>query len=197
MGAILRFRPSPALVVASLALLVALGEASWATVSQLLPRNSVGTAQLRANAVTSTKIRNGAVSLSDLARSARRPGPAGPVGPAGPAGPTGPAGQAGATGPAGVVTRLWAVVNQSGSLARAVGTTSAGRVGEGAYEVFFNQDVTNCVFSGSIGDPGTITSVSGTVSVGRRSGNANGIRVDTRTTSGDQADRPFHVVVVC
>ena len=45
-------RTSPAMVVACLALLVALGGTSVAAVSQLVPRNSVGTAQLRDNAVS-------------------------------------------------------------------------------------------------------------------------------------------------
>ena len=45
-----RLRPSPAMVVACLALFVALAGTSVAAVSQLVPRNSVGTAQLRDNA---------------------------------------------------------------------------------------------------------------------------------------------------
>jgi hypothetical protein len=67
----MRFKPSPALVIASAALLVALGETSWATVSQLVPRNSVGTAQLRTGALTSAKIRNGGGAPRDLALGAR------------------------------------------------------------------------------------------------------------------------------
>ena len=92
-------RPSPALVVASIALLVALGGTSVAAVSQLA-RNSVGTPQLRKNAVTTPKIRNNAVTTAkvlnrslraiDFAASQIPPGPPGAQGPAGPAGPPGP-----------------------------------------------------------------------------------------------------------
>lgn len=92
-------RPSPAMIVACVALLVALGGTSVAAVSQLA-RNSVGTPQIRNNAVTTPKLRNGAVTtpklrnrsvtLSKLAPNARIPGPAGPAGPAGPPGPPGP-----------------------------------------------------------------------------------------------------------
>ena len=53
-------RPSPALVVACLALLVALGGTSYATVLQV-PRASVGTPQLKRNAVTPAKIAPNAV----------------------------------------------------------------------------------------------------------------------------------------
>ena len=56
MRRILRHRPSPALVVASLALTIALGGTSYAAVT--LPRSSVGTAQLKRNAVTSVKVKN-------------------------------------------------------------------------------------------------------------------------------------------
>lgn len=182
MRAIRRFRLSPALVVAGAALLIALGDTGWATVSQLVPKGSVGTAQLRNNAVTSVKIKNGQVRLVDLARTARRPGPRGPAGPA---------------GPAGGVTRLWAVMNASGSIARSAGTSSAGRLGAGAYEVIFGQNVTACAFVGSVGDTGEATGTAGAASVARRAGNANAVRVETRTLGGALADRPFHVVVVC
>jgi hypothetical protein len=50
-------RPSPAIVIACIALAFALAPASYATVSGLLP-DSVGTIQLQDGAVTSTKIRN-------------------------------------------------------------------------------------------------------------------------------------------
>ena len=182
MRSIRRFRLSPALVVAGAALLVALGDTGWATVSQLVPRNSVGTAQLKRNAVTSLKIKNGQVRLVDLARNARRPGPRGPAGP---------------PGPAGGVTRLWAVVNGTGSIARGAGTTSAGRLGAGVYEVVFGQNVGNCVYVASVGDSGEGTGLSGAAMTARRAGNANAVRVETRNLAGAAADRAFHLVVVC
>jgi hypothetical protein len=57
-------RPSPAMVVACIALLVALGGTSYAI--QALPQNSVGTQQLKNNAVASKKIKNGAVNASKV-----------------------------------------------------------------------------------------------------------------------------------
>jgi hypothetical protein len=95
-------RRRAALVIACIALGVALSGQAIASVSQLLPRNSVGTPQLRNNVVTTPKLRNRAVTtaklanravtLAKLAPNARVPGPQGPVGPQGPAGPAGPAG---------------------------------------------------------------------------------------------------------
>ena len=55
--------PSPAMAVAVCALFVALGGASYALT---LPRDSVGPRQLRARAVTSTKLGTGAVTVRAL-----------------------------------------------------------------------------------------------------------------------------------
>jgi hypothetical protein len=88
-------RPSPALVIACLALAVALGGTSYATVLQV-PRASVGTPQLKNAAVTSPKVRNNAITSRKVAngtlvRADFRSGTllVGPPGPAGPAGPPG------------------------------------------------------------------------------------------------------------
>jgi hypothetical protein len=62
-------RPSPALVVACIALLVALGGTSIAAVTQV-PKNSVGANQLKSNAVTTPKIKNAAVNASKIANNA-------------------------------------------------------------------------------------------------------------------------------
>jgi hypothetical protein len=100
-------------VVAYLALFVALGGTSYAAAS--LPRNSVGPTQLKSNAVTSSKVKNGSLSTTDLspkaiaslrgatgsAGAAGAPGATGPQGAAGPQGPVGPQGAIGPQGPKG------------------------------------------------------------------------------------------------
>ena len=58
-------RPSPAMVVASIALLVALGGTSIAAVGNV-PLFSVGTPQLKANAVISAKVKNRALLAVDF-----------------------------------------------------------------------------------------------------------------------------------
>ncbi|HET6623340.1 MAG TPA: hypothetical protein VFG70_02330 [Gaiellaceae bacterium] len=97
--------PSPAAVLASAALLVALGGTGVAAVVTV-PRASVGTAELRNGAVTTAKIKNGNVTSADIAdggvssadvrngslrRVDFRPGqiPHGPTGPQGPPGVSG------------------------------------------------------------------------------------------------------------
>jgi hypothetical protein len=93
---IARRRPSPAMVVACLSLTIALSGVGYAAVT--LPRNSVGTAQLKANAVSSAKVKDRSLKAIDFGSGQL---PAGAPGPAGPAGSAGPPGPAGAQGPKG------------------------------------------------------------------------------------------------
>jgi hypothetical protein len=64
MKRILRHRPSPAMVVACLALAISLGGTSYAAIK--LPKNSVGAKQLKKNAVTGPKIKNNAITGADV-----------------------------------------------------------------------------------------------------------------------------------
>jgi hypothetical protein len=101
MVARIRARLSYGNVVATLALFIALGGTSYAALK--LPRNSVGSAQIRSNAVTSSKVADGSLLLNDFSareRSALR-GVAGPQGAQGPGGSQGAQGPAGLQGPAG------------------------------------------------------------------------------------------------
>ena len=94
-----RFLPSPALVVACLALLLALGGTAYAQFK--LPRNSV----------SSVHVRDKSLLAKDFARNVLLRGPAGPTGPQGPQGPTGAAGPA---GPSGASALKWALFSKDG-----------------------------------------------------------------------------------
>jgi hypothetical protein len=186
-GKILR-KTSPAMIVACLALLVALGGTSIAAVKVLVPRNSVGTNQV--------------IDHSLLAKDFRTP-PRGPVGPRGPAGPAGPAGAAGAAGPKGdkgdSATGLWAVVDSNGTLIRNKGAASALKIATGMYQVVFNQDVTGCSYQATVGSPGNATTLTvGQANVAQRINVAAGVEVWTLNALGTTfADRAFHVAVFC
>jgi len=58
--------PSPAMIVACVALFVAMGGTSYAAVT--LAANSVGTKQIKNGAVTAAKIKNGAVTTAKVGR---------------------------------------------------------------------------------------------------------------------------------
>jgi hypothetical protein len=112
--------PSPAMIVACVALIIALGGVSYA--ATVLPKNSVGTAQLKRKAVTGAKlkkdavtaatVKNGSLLAADF-RAGQLPaghqGPAGPQGPKGETGAVGPMGEKGAPGTA----RAYATVGMS------------------------------------------------------------------------------------
>jgi hypothetical protein len=111
-----RFRkrvPSPALVLACVALAVALAGTGYAAIT--LPRNSVTTVQVK--------------DFSLLARDFKR----GQL-PAGPQGPAGPAGAAGAAA-------RWALVNGAGQILQQSGGISSRRVGDGYYVLDFGSTI--------------------------------------------------------
>ena len=92
----MRRKITPSLVISVLALFVALGGTSYAI--SKLPKNSVGTKQIKNNAVVSSKVKDKSLVAKDF-----KPGqiPAGKQGPTGTTGTTGTTGVTGDTGPAG------------------------------------------------------------------------------------------------
>jgi hypothetical protein len=113
MRRIRRLVPSPAMVVACLALVVGLAGTGYAVTR--LPRNSVTTVQVK--------------DFSLLARDFKRGQlPAGPQGPAGPAGPAGPGAK-------------WALVSPSGAIIAQSGGISSRRAGNGYYVLDFGASV--------------------------------------------------------
>ena len=107
----MRARPSYAGVTATLALIIALGGTSYAV--SALPRNSVGTAQIKRHAVTKGKLARG-VAIS---------------GPRGRRGAPGPPGAAGAAGISGLVI----VDNAGGQLLAATCPAGKRALGGGAH----------------------------------------------------------------
>ena len=73
---------------------------------------------------------------------------------------------------------LAAVVTGTGALIRG-NAVSANRVGTGSYEVIFDRDVSNCVFTATIGGPAGETPI-GLISATRRTTNVNAALVTLR-----------------
>lgn len=176
-------RPSPAMVVACIALLVALGGTSIAAVSQL-GRNTVGTPQLRNgavatkkirnNAITSVKVRNRSLLRVDFAPGQLPAGPTGPQGPVGAPGAAGPAGPAGAVGVIGAITVRTQSVTIPGGIAEnsAYNTARVTRNCEGNERAIsagtsWSDDVANLeLFTGEIEPLLTNNQVTGYLAVG-------------------------------
>jgi hypothetical protein len=132
------------MVIACIALTVALGGTSYAAVT--LPRGSVGTAQLKKNAVVSAKVKNRSLLAVDfkrgqLPRGARGPqGSAGPQGAAGAAGAQGIQGIQGIQGPPGPGAR-WAGVNPAGTIVKQSGGITSSKPQTGGYILDFGENV--------------------------------------------------------
>jgi hypothetical protein len=115
--------PSPALVVAVAAIVLALAAGAWAGAK--LPKKSVGPEQLQSNAVTSKKVKDGSLKKIDFAPDEL---PAGATGPQGPKGDPGPPGEPGENGATNVVVR-------SGTTAHPGATSTAVACDFAAHEV--------------------------------------------------------------
>ena len=197
-----RLRPhlSYANLVATLALFIALGGTGYATLA--LPKDSIGTRELRSravgsaelkpDAVTSSKVRDGSLDVRDLRESAQKAltGATGARGATGGPGPPGPAGAPGVS-----AISEWAVVNGVPNLVAGT-AVSVAPSGIGQIIVRFNRSILNCGSSASIArvggdqepEPGRITIrhlVDGTA------------LIRTFNAGGAPADIGFHLIVVC
>jgi hypothetical protein len=214
-------------VVSSLALFIALGGSSYAAIE--LKRNSVRSVHIAkgqvkapdigANAVDSTRIKDGTLTRSDFAPGQvtpepgqeRAPAPAGPSGPAGPQGGPGPTGSRGGDGRDGAdATRLWAAVTGEGTLVRSSGALSATKDDTGRYVVRFDRDVSQCSYQAT---PGSAFAYWNPTIVGPRmvevepaaelSGPSNtypvrdSVRIASRNESGTLTTSSFHLAVFC
>ena len=177
-----RFLPSPAMVVAVVALIVSLSGSAYAAfviTGKNIKNGTVTGRDIRNHSLSGTDVRHdslggrsikesslGAVPISFLTAGAAR----------------------------------FAVVNSAGQAVRGRDISSVARTGEGRYQVIFNGDVRNCAYFATIGDP----SASGPpnhseISVASLGSNVNGVAVRTQGGGADgaQANRPFHLIVMC
>ncbi len=186
-----RSRLTYANVMSTVGVFIALGGTSYAALT--LPRNSVGSSQIRAKAVggselrsravTSRVIRDGSVTLREISSSARSQ-LRGQTGPPGPAGPSGIA--------------YTAAVNATGNKVRGNASFSQQAAGSNETAVTFPSDVSQCVSTA------TLAKVEGTdpedppagrITVARGGGAT--VLVRTFNEAGAPVGLPFHLIVAC
>jgi hypothetical protein len=172
-----RDRLTYANVMATIAVFIALGGSSYAALT--LPRNSVGTAQLRTGAVRSIDVQNRALQATDLSPRARDflRGQQGPAGPAG--------------APA---VRYFAAVSATGSLLRGNATSGGNAGSTGSYVVGFAERVSGCAYSATLGTTDAGSAPPGRVTVRELDGR---VGVQTFDAAGNASDLPFHLLVSC
>ena len=164
-----RMRPSPAMVVAMMALFVALGGTSYAVAT-----GSIDAREVRNYTLTGKDMRKDGVGGITIKESRL-----GPV-------------------PVSDALTHSAVVGPLGQFVRGRGVTSVARTGNpGVYQVIFNRDVRGCFYNATVGDVGAGGPPGGQVTVGALASNANGVTVRTTDSAGGLANRPFHLLVSC
>jgi hypothetical protein len=219
--------PSPALVLAIVALVLALtGSAvaakrylitntkqiSPAVLKQLAKLSATQAAQGPAGASGATGAagaagKEGAAGAAGAEGAAGKEGAAGATGSPGAAGAEGTPGTPGKTGPAGPRSDLlWAVVEPGGNVVRSSeeGVTAkeftANGSGTGTTVVRFEKfgDITDCAYEATIGlGSQTATAFPGFVTVVRSSDDVDGVYVQTFNEKGLAAPLGFHLAVIC
>jgi hypothetical protein len=169
-------------VTVTLLAFVVLAGGTAVAATQMLPKNSVGSKQIKKGAVTPVK-------LSGAAKAALT----GPTGAKGDTGAPGPQGEAGAKGEPGQnATALWAEVSGgSGALVKSSGATGAHKRNTGEFEVFFGREVSACSYQV------TMASTPGDAVAEPKTANAEGVFVETFEAGGKLADKTFYLAVLC
>lgn len=118
-------------------------------------------------------------------------------GPQGPAGPAGEKGDRGEPGPSGAQTK-WAVIDLDGALVSGSGVVSSRALlpMHHRYEVVFDEDVSQCAHTATLGRYITDLPRPGFIGVGRV-GNLNAVLVETLNEVMQPDARLFHLVVNC
>jgi hypothetical protein len=93
---------------------------------------------------------------------------------------------------------FYAVVGNTGGLARGFQATGAHQLATGTYQVDFSQNITGCAYLGTIGLTGSLgASAPGEITVVGRAGDANGVFVQTFNSAGTLTNLSFHLGILC
>lgn len=165
--------PSPAMVVAIVALIAALAGTAYAAQNingGAIKKQTIGGGKLKHKTLTGFQINTNKLGTVPSARRASH--------------------------------TYWAVVNNppspgNAALARASDEGISASEGGGAVTVAFPVNVSGCANVSSRNNAGTTPPGAGTAQTNTSPANANSIEVRTRDAKGDPEDADFHLIVVC
>jgi hypothetical protein len=166
-------RPSPAMVVAVVALIVALAGTAYAAQTingGAIKKQTIGGGKLKKKTLTGFQINTNKLGVVPAAKRAAH--------------------------------TYWAVVNNPGgvgnaTLARASDAGVTATEGGGAVAVVFPVNVSGCANVAARNNAGTTVPGAGSAQTNTSAANANAIEVRTRDDKGADADADFHLIVVC
>jgi hypothetical protein len=173
MKRLMRRRPSPAMLVSVIALIVALGGTAIAAQNingGAIKKQTIGGGKLKKKTLTGFQINTNKLGTVPSARRASH--------------------------------TYWAVVNNPSSpgnaaLARASDEGISASEGGGAVTVTFPINISGCANVSSRNNAGTTPPGAGTAQTNTSAANANAVEVRTRDAKGDPDDADFHLVVIC
>ena len=166
-------RPSPAMLVALVALIVALAGTAYAAQTingGSIKKQTIGAGKLKHKTLTGYQINTNKLGVVPSARRAAH--------------------------------TYWAVIDNPGGgtnakLARASDASITAAEGGGAVTVTFPQNVSGCANVAGRNNAGTSVPNPGYAQTNASAANANAIEVHTRDKEGKNEDADFHLIVVC
>jgi hypothetical protein len=171
-----KLRPSPAMVVALVALFVALGGSAYALVvtGANVKNGSLTGVDFKPRSLHGSKLRADSIGGGSIKEST--------------------------LGPVQALAHQ-AVVTGAGVVARQRGVTGVMRTSAGRYQVTFDRDVRGCVYVATVGDVSAAGPGNGTATVASLAANPNTVVVRTfaYNAGGNPVDenRSFHLLVSC
>lgn len=176
MRGIRRRLPSPAMVVALIALFSSLGGVSYG-----LATGAINGREVKNRSLTGKDLRRDSVGGSVVKESALGTVPAASVS----------SQTSGAT--------HFAAVSSEGIPLQNRGVLSTFKIGDdGDYQIVFNKLITSCAYTATIASEGPVTNaLRGQIGVGLAASDHRALVVQTTNAQGQPAKRPFHVAVFC
>jgi hypothetical protein len=173
MNTLKKRRPSPAMVVAVIALVVALAGTAYAAQTingGSIKKQTIGAGKLKHKTLTGYQINTNKLGVVPAAQRASH--------------------------------TYWAVVNNpagagNATLARASDTGITATESGGSVSVVFPLNVSGCADVAGRNNAGTTVPGAGTAQTNASAANANAIEVHTRDEKGADTDADFHLIVVC
>lgn len=168
--------PSPAMVVAIMALIAALGGTAYAAQTingGAIKKQTIGAGKIKHKTLTGYQINTNKLGVVPAARTAIR-----------------------------ASHTYWAVVNNpsgagNATLARASDAGITVTEGGGAVNVTFPANISGCANVSSRNNAGTGVPGAGTAQTNTSPANPNAVEVHTRDEKGANTDADFHLIVVC
>jgi hypothetical protein len=166
-------RPSPAMVVAVIALIAALAGTAYAAQKingNLIEKQTIGAGKLKKKTLTGFQINTNKLGTVPFAKVSTH--------------------------------TFWAVVNNPASpgnavLARSSGPNITATEGGGAVTVTFPFNVTGCANVAARNNAGTTVPQAGYAQTNTSAANPNAIEVRTKDKAGNNEDADFHLIVIC